>query len=178
MFLATAVGSLLTGGGAAAAGGAAAGAATTGLSISSVLQGIATVGGLVAAISAGNQESQALKMQAKDAEAEKTFETVQSVDRKRSLLAAAQDAKGEINTAYAGSGVDLSFGSAQAARTKVFREADLGLTTDSSTTQQRLSRLTEKAANFRLAAKNAKIMGWLEGGTKALFNTASLFNQR
>lgn len=176
MFALGAVTSLLGGGGAAATG-AAAGAASTGLSISSILQGVATVGGLVAAISSGNAESASLKMQAADTEQQKSFETVQSVDRKRSLLAAAQDARGEINTAYAGSGVDLSFGSAAAARQKVYREADLGLTSDSSTTQMRLGRLSEQAASYRRAAKQSKLMGWLEGGTKALFNTASIANQ-
>ena len=160
-----------------ATAGTVAGAAETGLSLSTILQGVATVGGLVAAISSGNAEAANLRMQARDAEQEKTFETVQSVDRKRSLLAAAADAKGEANVAYAASGVDLSFGSAAKARQNVYREADLGLTTDSATTQMRLNRLTEQARNYRFAAKNAKLMGWLQGGSKALNSAASIWEQ-
>lgn len=152
---------MLGGGGAAA--GAATGAAATGaaaagsgFSISSVLQGLATVGGIVASIQAGNAEASRLEMQAKDAEAEKPFETLQSIDRKRSLMAQAAEAVGASDTAYAASGVDLSFGSAQQARTEVFRGLDLGLDTDTGTTGTRLTRLDERAANFRSMAKEVK----------------------
>jgi hypothetical protein len=166
----------LFGGGAAAAGtaGAAAGAASTGLSIASVLQGVATVGGLVAAIASGNAESTAAKLQAQDAEQQKTFETVQAVDRHRNLLAAAQDATGQIDAAYAGSGVDLSFGSAAKARERVYRQTDMGTTTDNATTDMRLARLTEQAANFRASAKAAKRLGWITGLSGAAGSLASI----
>lgn len=172
MFLLTAVGGLLGGTGAAAAGTGA--AASTGLSLSSILSGVATVGGIVASIAAGNAESENLKAQARDAEAEKGFEIVQSVDRKRSLLKAAQETVGEIDVAYAGSGVDLSFGSAAQARTETFREADLGLTTDSATTEMRLNRLTERAANYRAMAKRAKRLGLITGLSKGFDSFAAM----
>lgn len=152
-------------------------AATTGLSISSILEGIATVGGIVATIAAGNADSAALKAQAKDAEAEKGFETLQSVDRKRSLLAAAQDAVGESDVAYAGSGVDLSFGSAAQARQNIYREADLGGDTDSGTTQLRIDRLTERARNYRKMAKRGMIASYLNAGVKGLSGFASIAQQ-
>jgi hypothetical protein len=152
-------------------------AASTGLSISSILQGVATVGGIVATIAAGNAESAALKAQARDAEAEKGFETLQSIDRKRSLLAAANEAKGELDVAYAGSGVDLSFGSAAQQRQNVYREADLGLETDSATTALRLDRLTERARNFRKMAKRTKLASYLSAGVKGLQGFSSLQQQ-
>lgn len=151
--------------------------ASTGLSISSILQGVATVGGIVATIAAGSAEAESLNMQAKDAEAEKPFETLQSIDRKRSLLAAASDAKGELDVAYAGSGVDLSFGSAAQQRQNVYREADLGLNTDSATTQMRLDRLTERAQNYRRMAKRGMIASYLSAGVKGLQGFASIAQQ-
>lgn len=169
-------------GGTAAAGTTAAvgttAAASTGLSISSILQGVATVGGIVATIAAGNAEAEGLKAQARDAEAEKPFETLQSIDRKRSLLAAAQDAAGEADVAYAGSGVDLSFGSARQARQTVYREADLGLDTDSGTTSLRLDRLTERARNYRRMAKRTKLSSYLTAGVKGLSGISSIMDQR
>lgn len=182
MFLLSGAAGLLGGGGAAAGAAAtaattAAGAASTGLSISSILQGVASVGGLVASISAGNAEAANLRAQARDAERQKPFEVLQSVDRKRSLLKAAGETLGQIDTAYAGSGVDLSFGSANQARKEVYRETDLGLTTDSATTSMRINRLTEQAGNFRMMAKRAKLSGVI-GGFSSLFRTgASLVEQ-
>jgi hypothetical protein len=137
----------------AAAGTAVASTAATGLSISSILQGVATVGGVVASIASGNDQAASLEAQARDAQAEQGIETLQSVERKRGLLKQAQESVGQIDTAYAGSGVDLSFGSAQEARTQVFRNADIALNSDSATTGTRLSRLDERSQNlFRMAA--------------------------
>lgn len=156
-------------------GGAA--AAGTGLSISSILAGVTTVGGLVASIMAGNQQADMLKEQAKDAEEEAKLETIDSVDRKRSLLAAAQEAVGEIDVAHAASGVDLSFGSANEARRRVFRETDLGLTSDSATTQSRINRLQMRAAGYRRMAKSAKLMSRLKAGTMGVQGLASIYDQ-
>ena len=128
-------------------------------------------------IAAGNAEAQRMELAAQDAEAEKGFETVQSVDRKRSLLKSAAEAVGEQDVAYAASGVDLSFGSALQARKNVYREADVGLNTDSGTTMSRLSRLTERAAAYRSMAKNAKAMGLLQGFTSGFSGFASMFGR-
>lgn len=179
MFLLSGISTLLGGGGTAAgtAVAAAPAAASTGISISSILQGVATVGGLVASISAGNAEAEKLNAEAVDAEREKTFEVVQSADRKRSLLKAAQEAVGDLDTAYAASGVDLSFGTARQARSEIFRETDLGLDSDSATTSMRLDRLTERASNYRKMAKRAKKMGLINGIVPALSGFASLSQQ-
>jgi hypothetical protein len=169
-------------GGAGATAGATAGAAattaSTGLSISSILQGVATVGGVVASIAAGNAEASNLKMQARDAEEEKTVEVLQSVDRKRSLLKSAQEAVGEIDAAYSASGVDLSFGSAAQAKKDVFRETDLSLNSESATTGSRLSRLTDRAQNYYRMAKGAKRMGLIGGLTRGLSGFAEIADRR
>lgn len=167
-------------GGAGATAGTAATAATTaatGLSISSILQGVATVGGVVASIAAGNDEAANLKMQGRDAEQEKTLEVLQSVDRKRSLLKGAQEAMGEVDVAYASSGVDLSFGSAAQAKKDVFRETDLSLNSESATTGSRLNRLTERAQNYYRMAKSARRLGVLNALTRGLQGFASLAQQ-
>jgi hypothetical protein len=176
MFMLSSVGAALGASGAAAATGAT--AAGTGFSIASVLQGVATVGGLVAAISSGNQEAAALKMEANDAEQQKQDEVLLSVDRKRSLLKSASESVGQIDTTYAGSGVDLSFGTAAQVKSDVMHEADLALNSDSATTSGRLSRLSEKAVNLRSMAKSARIMGWISGLTRAAGQAASISQQR
>lgn len=173
----------LFGGGAAAAGTAApaAAAATTatsaaagGLSISTILQGGATVLGLVSAISAGQAERDQMEMMAADAEAEQPLEMLKGIDRRRGLKLSAIDAIGEMDTAYAASGVDLSFGTAAQARQDAFRELDLGLTSDAGTTMTRLSRLTERAANYRSMGKRAMRAGIVSGLAGALSSGASI----
>lgn len=158
---------LLTGKGAAAAGGAAAGAATgaasTGLTISTILEGGASVLGLVSSIAAGRAEQERMEMMAQDAEREQPLETLQGIDRRRSLKAAAVEAIGEGDVAHAASGVDLSFGSARQAREDAYRELDLGLTSDASTTTTRLARLQERAANYRQMGKRALRAGVIGG---------------
>lgn len=171
-FMTTAVAGLL-GAGTATAGAA----ATTGISISSILQGIATVGGVVASIAAGNAEGEKLQAEGQDALQEKGLETLQSVERKRGLLKAAQEAVGQSDTAYAASGVDLSFGSAQEARTNVFREADLSLNSESATTAGRLSRLDERAQNLFRMASGARRMGILGALTRGASGFASIADQ-
>lgn len=164
-------------GGAVAAGSAAASTAGTGLSIASILQGVAGVGSVVASLAAGRAEADSLKLQAADAEQEKTLEVLQSAERKRGLLASAQDALGEMDVANAASGVDLSFGSARAARTATYRQADIALNSDSATTTSRLNRLTERASNYYRMAKNARKMSGLQALTRGFSVAASLAEQ-
>jgi len=162
---------------AASAGSAAASAASTASTIGSILEGGATVIGLVSSIAAGQAEQQRLELMAQDAEAEQPLEVLQGIDRRRSLKAAAAEAVGEIDTAYAASGVDLSFGSARQAREQVFRETDMGLTTDAGTTMSRLSRLQERAANYRQMGKRALRAG-IVGGLGGAMSGFSRIAQR
>ena len=157
-----------------AGAGAAAGAAAGGISLSTILQGGATVLGLVSSIAAGKADQAQAEMMAADAEAEKPLETLKGIDRRRSLKLATAEAVGEIDAAYAASGVDLSFGTAAEARKDAFREADLGMTSDSMTTMTRLSRLSERAANYRQMGKRALRAGIIGGLGNALGNAASI----
>jgi hypothetical protein len=138
-------------------------AASTGISLAGILQGTASVLGLVSAISAGAAEGEALELQAKDAEREQNLETLQDIERRGSIKQAMVDALGAQDVAYAASGLDLTFGTARQARSDAFREADLALTSSAGTTTTRLSRLAERAANYRSAAKRARIGGFISG---------------
>jgi hypothetical protein len=159
------------GAGAAASAGAAAG---TGFSLSGILQGIATVGGLVASINAGEEDAQAKELAAQDADREQQLETLQGIERRRSIRVGVRDALGAQDVAYAGSGVDLSFGTASQARQDAYREADLGLASDTGTEMTRVSRLSERAANYRASAKRARSMGIFRGITGAAGQLASI----
>jgi len=174
------ISSLFGGGGAAAAGGTAAnvgGAAASGLSLSSILQGTASVLGVLSSIGAGQAEATQMELAAQDAESEQQLETLQGINRRQSLRRQMADALGAQDVAYAASGADLSFGTAAAARNDAYREADLGLTMATGTEQTRVSRLAERAANYRAGAKQAKRAGWLNGLIGGI-NTLQSFSQR
>ncbi|TIL53774.1 hypothetical protein [Mesorhizobium sp.] len=148
-------------------------AAGSGISLASILQGTATVLGVVSAIGAGNAEAEQAEMAARDAEKEQSVETLQGISRRTSIKRQMADALGAQDVAYAASGVDLSFGTARAARTDAYREADLGLSTSTGTEMTRVSRLAERAANYRSAAKTARRMGYLNaltGGVDGLLS--------
>lgn len=174
----------LFGGGAAAgtaaagaAAGAGAAAAGTGISLASILQGTATVLGVVSAIGAGNAEATQNELAANDADAEQATETLNGIQRRTSIRKQMADALGAQDVAYAASGVDLSFGTAKEARTDAYREADLGLTSATSTEQSRVSRLAERAASYRAAAKTSRRMGIFNALSGGVDNLLS-FNQR
>lgn len=166
----------LLGGGATA--GAAAGAAATGIStgglISTILQGTATVLGVASAFSAGAAEEDALKAQAIDAEREQSIQNLQGIERRSSIKAAMRDAQGAIDTAYASSGVDLSFGTAAQARREAYREADLMTTTSTGTELTNGARLMERAANYRNSAKRARRAGIVQGLTAGIGGAADI----
>ncbi len=162
----------LIGGGAAAGAGTGiittlgttgAAAAGSGISLASILQGVATVAGVVASIGAGAAEAERQELAADDAEREVALETLQGVQRRGSIKRQLVEAVGAQDTAYAASGVDLSFGTARQARQDSYREADLGLTSDAGTEMTRSSRLVERAANYRRAAKQSRILGLFNG---------------
>ena len=163
---------------AANAGGAiAAPAAASGLSLTSLLQGTATVLGIASSVAGGNAEASQAELAASDAEAEQPLENLQGIARRNSIKRQMADAIGAENVAYAASGVDLSTGTAAAARSDAYRDADLALTTDAGTQETRLSRLSERAKNYRQMAKQSRRSGWLTGLTGGL-NTLLSFNER
>lgn len=169
--------STLVGAGAPAAASTAAtagAAAGSGFSLASILQGTATVLGVVSSISAGKAEADAMEAQAIDARREQEIETLSGIERRGSIKRALAEAVGAQDVAYAASGVDLSFGTASQARTEAFREADLAFTGASATEQTRISRLMEHAANYRAGAKRARRAGLVTGLTGGLKGAADI----
>lgn len=157
----------ITGGGAAAAGTAAGTAATTtataggGLfSVSNLLQGGATLLAAMSQINAGEADAERYELAAIDAEREQPLETLQGINRRTAIKAELLDSVGDMETAFAASGVDLSFGTPKQARTRAFREADNALTADNSTETTRKTRLTERSASYRRMAGRARRRGF------------------
>lgn len=157
-----------------AAGAGAAGAVGSGISLATILQGTATVLGVIASIGAGNAEAERQELAAEDADREQALETLQGVERRSSIKKALVDALGEQDVAYAASGLDLSVGTAAEARRDAYREADLGLTSSSGTEAVRRSRLMERAASYRAGAKQARAMGVVNGLAQGLSGFASI----
>lgn len=164
----------LFGGGAA---GTVVGGVGSGVSLATILQGTATVLGVIASIGAGNAEADRQELEAMDAEREADLETVQGVERRGSIKRQMMDALGAQDVAYAASGVDLSFGTARQARSDAYREADLGLTSATGTEQVRTSRLMERAALYRAGAKQSRTMGFVNGLAQGLSGFASIARQ-
>jgi hypothetical protein len=162
------LGGLGAGGGTAAAGaataaGTAAGTATaaTGLgavgsTLTTILQGGATLLGMMATIEAGDQEADMYEAKAIDAQAEKPLETLQGIQRRTGLKQELIETLGEQETAFAASGVDLSFGTPAEARSDALHEADRALTGENATEETRLNRLDERTSQYRLTAKRAR----------------------
>jgi len=163
-------------GGVAAVGaaGAAAAATSSAVSIGTILSGIATVAGVVATIAAANAEAETQDLAAIDADREQPLETLQGIDRRRSLKAAVAAALGDQDVAYAASGVDSSFGTAAQARKAALQEADMGLTADAGTQMTRQSRLSERAGNYRTMAKRTRQIGIIKGVAQGIGGLAGL----
>ncbi|WP_062203481.1 hypothetical protein [Aureimonas sp. AU12] len=169
------VGSALGIGGTAAAGaaGAAAGIGTLGSTIGSILAGTATLMSVSAANDAAKLDATNLELQAQDAIMETANETLQGVSRRSSIKRELMDSVGSQATAYAASGVDLSFGTPNQARTEAYRQADLGLETSTATERGRIARLEERASNLktqavstRRAAKKTGAIAILQGASR------------
>lgn len=158
-------------------GGAAAGAAGGGFSLASVLQGTATVLGVVSSIAGGNADAERLEAEAADADAEQALETLQGIDRRTQTRKALIDAVGSMDAAYVASGIDLSAGTVVEARNEAYREADAALGTAGNTELTRTSRLSERAASYRTMAKRARRAGWV-GGLMGGMNSAASMLQR
>jgi hypothetical protein len=157
---------------AAAAAPAAAATTASGGLLQSLLQGGATVFGMVNAFNAGEADAQAAEMAAEDAAREVPLETLQGIKRRSSIKQEMMDRIGEQDVAYAASGVDLSFGTPGQARKQAFREADMGIAVDTGTEQTRVARLEERQAEYRKRAARARQSGLFDAALIG-FNGAS-----
>ena len=171
--------SIFGGGTAAAAGtagtvGAVGGGVASGFSLSSLLQGTATVFGMVNAINAGKADAEALNSAADDAAREVPLETLQGITRRSSIKQEMMDRVGQQDVAFAASGVDLSFGTPGQARKEAFRQGDLGINVDNGTEQTRVARLNEREAEYRKRASRAKKSGIFDALTMGLKGASSM----
>ncbi|MCZ7500696.1 hypothetical protein [Agrobacterium sp. ST15.13.015] len=172
--------SIFGGGGAAAAGAAAgttaaaAAPAAAGFSLSTLLQGTATVLGVVQSISAGKADAAALNAAADDAAREVPLETLQGINRRTAIKQQMMESIGEQDVAYAASGVDLSFGTPTQARKEAFRQTDLAVTSDVGTEQTRVGRLQEREAEYRKRASRAKRSAMVDAALTGLKGATSI----
>lgn len=139
-----------------------------------MLQGGATVLGMVNAVNAGNADAEAATLAAEDAAREVPLETLQGIQRRSSIKQEMMDRIGEQDVAYAASGVDLSFGTPGQARKEAFRQGDLALTSDVGTEQTRVARLQEREVNYRKRAARAKSGGWFDAAMIGLNGASSI----
>lgn len=165
-------------GGTAAAGASAAtavaapvaAAATTGITLSQIISGTASLLSVFAGMAGANADAEALEQQAQEANMAQQTEGVKGKANQLAIKREMMDAIGQRDVAAAASGVDLSFGTAAEVRKDAFREADQALNSNSFTTMSNMGQYEERAANFRKRAKQVKsagIMNALVGGLTA-----------
>lgn len=142
----------------AAAGGAAAG---TGLSASSLLSGIATVGGVLAAMGAGNAQAESYKAQAFTSDMEAENEKAQSLQRTTAMKRELARILGENDVNYAAAGIDLSGGVAAEARQTAEKRAAQEISIDRSMADAKKAMLKAQAATYRRLASQARTTGFL-----------------
>lgn len=166
------VGTIL-GGGSVAAGTimpVAATAASTGISLSSILTGTASLLSVISGMAGASADAEALNQQAREADMEQQTAAVKGKANQLAIKREMMDAVGQRDVAAAASGVDLSFGTAAQVRKEAFREADQALDSNSLTTMSTMSQYEQRAATYRKRAKQVKsagIMNALVGGLTA-----------
>lgn len=141
------------------------------------LQGGATLLSVSAGLQARRAEADALEADALDAETEIDLEQLQGLARRNSLKREAFRAVGEIDAAYAASGVDLSFGSPRRARREAFRELDSAMSSDMTTETTRVNRLKERADTYRARARGVRSAGKTEAAIGILGFTSDVINR-
>jgi hypothetical protein len=149
-------------------------AATSGFSLSTLFQGGATLLGAMSALSAGRADAEAAELAADDAAREVPLETLQGINRRTGIKAEMMKRVGELDTAYAATGTDLSFGTPNQARQEAFRQADLGLTSDVGTEQTRVARLQEREKAYRRRASRARAGGFFDALSIGLSGAKSI----
>lgn len=163
---------------AAASGGGSLFSALGGLStVAGILSGGATIASVLAAQRAGNAEGNKLEYQAQDAETEVRVEEIKGLERRNSIKASLIQAIGERDVAAAASGVDLTFGTPVNARREAKEDAERAIGGDQATEDFRKARLRERAANYRIAASEARSGGLLKAATLAASGAADILRR-
>lgn len=172
--VASGIGSMFSSGTAAASGPldlgklAAGSGTSSSLTFANVLQGGLGIVQAMGALRAGQTQSSAYRSEAADTRLDVTQEAIDATDRQTSLRKQLIAALGERDTAYAASGVDLSFGTPQQARTEAIQSASDAITTDQSNSDLRKSRLRSRAASLDAMAADASSAGGLKAAGSLL----------
>ncbi|MBL4768015.1 MAG: hypothetical protein JKY94_09925 [Rhodobacteraceae bacterium] len=127
-----------------------------GSSIMTLLEGRATMLSVSAELDAAEVQAQSLGLAADDAEEEANLEALKGIERRSSLKKLAHSIVGEQALAFAAGGQDLTFGSPVQARAEAFEELDAAISADNFTQSTRVSRLSERAGQYRKQAKTVR----------------------
>jgi len=167
------------GAGAAAAGSTAAAGSSlfSASSAFSIMSGASTVLSVLNANRAGEAKAMALNAQADDAETQTLIEANQGISRQTSLKKSLVQQLGERDVATAASGVDASFGTPAISRRQDVKDTERALSIDQQTTDVRVARLRERAANYRVQADQARAGGLGSAASLALEGAAKLFKR-
>jgi len=142
--------------------------------VASILSGGATIASALAAQRAGQEKALSLEFQAQDSETESRAEGVAGLERRNSLRKALIDQIAEQDTAYAATGVDLSFGTPVVARDQASADAERALNLDQESESFRRSRLTQRAGALRGMASAARRGGLAKAAGLVLDGGVSL----
>ena len=141
----------------------------------SLLQGGAGLVGAMSAMRAGRATAAAYRSQAADTRLEVNQEAIDATDRQTSLRKQLVAALGERQTAYAASGVDLTFGTPQQAQREAIVTANDVISRDQSTSDIRRSRLRARADTLDAMASDAEDAGAIKGLGIGLSTAGALF---
>lgn len=156
-------------------GGASAASAAGSSSLAlSVLQGGASVLGLLATIGAGKAEAQSLKTKAFESDIEAKNEEAQGLQRTGAMKRELLRIIGENDVNYAAAGIDIGPGVASEARATAERRAAQEISIDRSTTEARAAMLRAQAHGYRSLARQAKKNRLFEGLSTAFTSFAGI----
>ena len=171
---ATALGATGVGAGLASAGAGLTGLGTTlgaaggvGSLATGILGGTATAFSALSSLRAGQQQRDAYRQQATDAQLEATNEELQGQRREIGLKNELSSKLGSISSAYAAAGIDLSYGAAETASSTAGTKADQELSMDRATTEMRKARLNQRGGSYLGMAREARASSILQAAGQA-----------
>ena len=171
---ATALGATGVGAGLASAGAGLTGLGTTlgaaggvGSLATGILGGTATAFSALSSLRAGQQQRDAYRQAATDAQLEATNEELLGQRREIGLKNELSSKLGSISSAYAAAGIDLSYGAAETASSTAGTKADQELSMDRATTEMRKARLNQRGGSYLGMAREARASSILQAAGQA-----------
>jgi hypothetical protein len=171
---ATAIGATGVGAGLASAGASLTGLGTTlgaaggvGSLATGILGGTATAFSALSSLRAGQQQRDAYRQAATDAQLDATNEELLGQRREIGLKNELASKLGSISSAYAAAGIDLSYGAAETASSTAGTKADQELSMDRATTEMRKARLNQRGGSYLGMAREARASSILQAAGQA-----------